>query len=290
MEDYDIIQIYKGPRNRKLAIAQSKFGKVKLDLTNLKLGHKPGIMSALNKTKYFQLTLDNIFGEGKVTVLGEYKKGESKLLVSVEGIEYLTYPKNLKKGKLPNIRSAIDKTKCFIHKAKEIHGTLYNYSLAEYADDKKLIKIICEKHGVFIQSCHTHLKGSGCNVCGKQKAASGRLTCTQGVDNAIVYCLKMQEESGIVFYKVGFTKHSVKYRYDTKWTEDRMPYDYEVVFEEVYLYEDAVKMEKKLHNRLSSYQYRPILKFDGSATECYSEIKKLQNECYRRILKKDFQA
>ena len=43
------------------------------------------------------------------------------------------------------------KTENFIIKANEIHGNIYDYSLAEYVNSKTKVKIICPEHGIFEQ-------------------------------------------------------------------------------------------------------------------------------------------
>ena len=58
-------------------------------------------------------------------------------------------------------------TELFIHKAKNIHGNKYNYSLVNYINNKTKIKIICPVHGIFKQSPHGHLSGNGCDKCAK---------------------------------------------------------------------------------------------------------------------------
>ena len=56
-------------------------------------------------------------------------------------------------------------TEYFIEKAREIHGYKYDYSLAEYKNNKTKIKIICPKHGLFEQIAYSHYRG-GCVKCG----------------------------------------------------------------------------------------------------------------------------
>lgn len=56
-------------------------------------------------------------------------------------------------------------TLCFIDKAKEIHGDLYDYSKVNYVNNLSPIKIICKKHGEFTQKPASHLIGSGCPKC-----------------------------------------------------------------------------------------------------------------------------
>lgn len=53
----------------------------------------------------------------------------------------------------------------FIAKAREIHGTFYDYSKVEYNGNKIKVCIICPVHGEFWQVPNTHLNGSGCKKC-----------------------------------------------------------------------------------------------------------------------------
>lgn len=55
----------------------------------------------------------------------------------------------------------------FIQKAVIIHGEKYDYSLVNYNNSKKKIKIICHKHGEFQQTPNSHLNGAGCPVCSR---------------------------------------------------------------------------------------------------------------------------
>jgi hypothetical protein len=62
----------------------------------------------------------------------------------------------------------------FIEKAKIIHGDIYDYSLVNYIRAVDKIKIICKKHGIFEQTPDRHLSGSGCILCGINKAADSK--------------------------------------------------------------------------------------------------------------------
>ena len=46
-----------------------------------------------------------------------------------------------------------------------IHGNKYDYSLVEYIGSRSKVKIICSEHGIFEQTPHHHLRGSGCPIC-----------------------------------------------------------------------------------------------------------------------------
>jgi len=55
----------------------------------------------------------------------------------------------------------------FINKANKIHNFKYDYKYLEedYKDNKTKVRIVCNEHGIFIQSPNSHLRGDGCNTC-----------------------------------------------------------------------------------------------------------------------------
>lgn len=57
-------------------------------------------------------------------------------------------------------------TEEFIEKAQQIHANIYDYSKAEYKTAKIKLKIVCKKHGEFLQIPNDHLNGHGCKYCG----------------------------------------------------------------------------------------------------------------------------
>src|SRR6478672_1334631 len=57
----------------------------------------------------------------------------------------------------------------FIKKVIEIHGDKYNYYKVEYKNAHTKIKIECKIHGEFEQTPNSHLRGSGCIECWKNK-------------------------------------------------------------------------------------------------------------------------
>jgi len=72
-------------------------------------------------------------------------------------------------GRLLTIKAHSSDTDTFIKKAKVIHGTKYDYSKVCYKNNRTKVKIICSKHGEFIQSPDKHLIGNGCIKCGYEK-------------------------------------------------------------------------------------------------------------------------
>ena len=53
----------------------------------------------------------------------------------------------------------------FIKRSNEIHKGIYDYSNVEYENNFIKVKIICKKHGMFLQSPASHLIGCGCKKC-----------------------------------------------------------------------------------------------------------------------------
>jgi hypothetical protein len=53
-----------------------------------------------------------------------------------------------------------------VQKFRKAHGDNYNYSLVDYENAKKKVRIICPKHGEFLQEPRHHWNGHGCRICG----------------------------------------------------------------------------------------------------------------------------
>ena len=117
----------------------------------------------------FIVKAKTIHGDKYDYSLVEYKNCDTniKLICPIHGIFEQT-PYNHLRAKYGcskcsgNTRSTTDE---FIKKAKRIHGSKYDYSLVEYINNEKKVKIICEKHGVFLQTPSSHLSNKGCQKC-----------------------------------------------------------------------------------------------------------------------------
>lgn len=57
----------------------------------------------------------------------------------------------------------------FLAKAKEVHGDTYDYSEVVYEKSWIKVKIRCKKHGFFMQTPVSHLRGSGCKFCNESR-------------------------------------------------------------------------------------------------------------------------
>lgn len=72
-------------------------------------------------------------------------------------------------GNLTISKKLSKKSKAFIEQAKQIYGDKYDYSLVDYENTYKKIKIICPVHGEFEQRPNNHLNGYGCPICSESK-------------------------------------------------------------------------------------------------------------------------
>lgn len=187
-------------------------------------------------------------------------------------------------SKCPKCRKHVFDNKSFIEKSKSIYGEKYTYLDDSFISEDIKVKVVCRKHGVFEQKMDNHFRYDGCKKCKTQrKRLSAAMACrddrssykrsgyikicknNNGMSN--LYVIKMLGDNEI-FYKVGITKTSIKERFRSN------PYQIEEV---AFITSDAgfvFDLEKQLHRILSKYQYRPLLKFDGSTLECFSEIPK----------------
>lgn len=90
--------------------------------------------------------------------------------------EFWQTPNNHLKGrkcpkcKIDLLRKINTKTfEQFIKEANNIHDNKYDYSKAEYINDKTKVCIICPEHGEFWQTPNNHLVGHGCPKCAFDK-------------------------------------------------------------------------------------------------------------------------
>ena len=65
-----------------------------------------------------------------------------------------------------------ERKKRWILKCKKIHKDEYDYSKVNYINNHTKIKIICKKHGNFLQIPNDHLQGCGCTKCKFEKLSN----------------------------------------------------------------------------------------------------------------------
>jgi very-short-patch-repair endonuclease len=99
----------------------------------------------------------------------EYKSQNHKVTIncSKHG-DSLKFPQSLLRGSGCNkceIKNFKIDASLFTERANVVHNFKYDYSSLEYVNDRTKVKIICKKHGLFLQTPNTHLSGSGCPIC-----------------------------------------------------------------------------------------------------------------------------
>lgn len=126
------------------------------------------------KLKYTFEEWENILSEihdNRYIYHNEFKNKKMKIECSEHGY-FWQNPAIHKQGHgCPNCAKANCKitkpltTKEWIYRARKIWGDRWDYSQVHYIDAKQKIKIICDKHGPFLQSPNDHLNGCGCRKC-----------------------------------------------------------------------------------------------------------------------------
>lgn len=105
-----------------------------------------------------------------VEYFGMFKK--VKILCKIHGIFEQT-PKNHITGKGCGKCRGLHQTNTeIINRFQLIHDDLYDYLKTIYKNMKTKVIIICSKHGEFLQTPDTHLRGSGCPKCKNSKGES----------------------------------------------------------------------------------------------------------------------
>lgn len=79
----------------------------------------------------------------------------------------------------------------FIDRAKNVHGSKYDYSKVEYKNSQIKVCIVCPKHGEFYQKPNNHLKGDGCPKCRNEYTS---LRCTLSTDEFIAKAKQVHGE------------------------------------------------------------------------------------------------
>lgn len=59
----------------------------------------------------------------------------------------------------------------FVERATKMHGNKYDYSQIRFVNTNTKVKIICPKHGAFMQLPSAHMRGNGCKQCSSEQRA-----------------------------------------------------------------------------------------------------------------------
>jgi len=236
-----------------------------------------------NKTKHKAFLERVKLKRPDVTVTSEYTNSISFVNLTCQcGWKYKQRPNNLLAGTkgcpvCGNSGSRNQTTETFIHKAKQLHGNLYDYSKTIYKAAIQKVIITCNTHGDFLVTPHNHLSGkTGCPTCGKTQRWSysewekvgKKSKHFTGFKLYIVRCYNVNTKES--FYKIGKTYRNIGIRfYD-------IPYEYEVILVKEGSALFISQLEQKIHNKLKKYKYTPTKIFTGS-TECFKALLKKED-------------
>lgn len=263
-------------------LAESKYGNVWVIPHSVLSGTKIGISNAQNKTKYYINMAKENHSDFYDYSLVKYIKANSKIdiICPVHGVFKQSCSHHLFGSgckKCGNLKSNFHRKKTtegFISEAIKIHGSTYCYDLVRYISSHAKVKILCSKHGIFKQSPHTHLKGSGCLKCSKESSGFNRsLWVEKGINSKFfesykLYKIKCFNESE-TFFKIGITYRDLESRFNHS---SKMPYEYEIV--EIIESDDGnyiYDLENELHKKYKEFSYKPKKSFKGDG-ECFSYI------------------
>ncbi len=101
-----------------------------------------------------------------------YKDAKTKVDIYCKGhnIMFSMNPNNHLSGQVCSLCSGcVLNTNIFIEKSNNIHKNKYDYSLVKYEHSQKYVRIICKKHGDFLQKPNDHIQGAGCIKCSFSK-------------------------------------------------------------------------------------------------------------------------
>ena len=173
----------------------------------------------------------------------------------------------MKCGRESRIKKVTLTTEFFISKSNEVHKNKYDYSLVNYINNRKKIKIICKDHGIFEQISFIHLQGHGCPKCSPPTGWTKTEWinfCNKKLKTSILYIIRCFNENE-EFIKIGITTNSVHRRFTT----NKMPYSYEVIKELKGSPDFIFDKEHELHRFYKDSSYKPLIYFHGN-TECFN--------------------
>lgn len=123
-----------------------------------------------------------------------------------------------------------------IEQFKKKHGCKYDYSLLNNPVGTSYCEIGCPTHGVFTQRVDNHARGDGCPKCA-------------GKAHDVVYVWYVM---GTNVFKVGVTTATNKLRRINQVAKAQGAEPWLLVY---YQCEEAIQIEKRLHQRLAPYSY-----------------------------------
>lgn len=270
-----LLSEYRGIGNRVLVEDEhgNQFSVFPQSLTR---GCPPGLITAIDKNKYFIFLANRVHGNKYDYSLVSYVSAHKKILIkcAIHG-EFYQEPcshVNLgqgcpKCGDDSRIAKRSDSVENFIIKANAVHKGRYSYDNVKYVRCMSKVAITCSIHGDFYQAPNSHLKGAGCPECYIPIGTTlekwlafcrerNRSICT-------LYIIRLFNDNEN-FIKIGITSRDISGRFGSGF-----PYSIEIIKEIKGSPDFIWNKEKSLHSEFSDFKYSPLINFNGF-TECFS--------------------
>jgi len=186
---YDYSKVEYIESSLKVTIVCKKHGEFQQTPNGHLMGHgcsKCGTESNVKKITYTQSEFiekakkvhDNVYDYSKVEYTGYGKKivvicnihGEFNIIPTAHicgrGCQKCSFEKQHN-----HCRSNVEE---FIEKSQKVHKEIYDYSKVRYINNETNVIITCRKHGDFLQTPASHLRGYGCQKCGIEKVTDSK--------------------------------------------------------------------------------------------------------------------
>ena len=160
----------------------------------------------------------------------------------------------------------------FVRLATLKHNGKYQYKDCGFTLRSSSVFVTCLEHGVFKTSAHQHLKGHGCPKCAEWTRTGWSRTkyidlCDRKYKGlSYLYLIKMSN-SDEEFFKIGISVGGASYRYKFK-----KPYKIETIMQVRASAVNVWNSEQKIIKQNNKNHYKPLIKFQGSSRECFSEM------------------
>ncbi len=172
--EFEIVGAYVAARF-KIEV-RNKYGHCLNTPNGLLAGRTPTIKAAIDKTKYFINMAKELYGDKYSYHKTIYTKAKELTTITcnlhgdfkISSDSHLSDTGCPKCGRQRTTDSRRITKEDFIERAKLQHGDTYDYSIVAFKNTKDKIKIICKRHGIFLQDIHNHQKGVGCPKCANE--------------------------------------------------------------------------------------------------------------------------
>lgn len=268
--------------NRHKILIKTPYGNCRVKSENLyRKNIKPSILSAIDRNEYFKEMVREMhpFNLDKC----DYKDSVTKVIVicSIHG-EFSIIPNSLLSGRgCKSCGTETVKKKLTISRGEllkkfhNIHGNRYKYDFCNSEKTTDKINIICNIHGTFNQTSHSHMSGQGCPKCGVEKNQlkphvwdcknwKKAAEMSKSFDSFKLYIIRLYNETED-FYKVGRTFNTLSKRVY------KIPYKFDKIKviegEPCYITE----LEKTIKNDNKHNLYTPKITFGGQY-ECFIKL------------------